>query len=184
MIDYVVMSSRYRSLVEVACVKWGATMYRHGQTFDHGLVEIKFRAWLHRPPTPKPRRDLSRLASLDRGGDEEMQKAFDTTVRHRLDQADGDGSVEDDYTTWVEVVVVGMETLPLKKPPAKWVKIRSQRTLVAGPDRGEARRLAVWREGEAGLAGLEEDQLEASPGIGAAGGLHDWRDYHNQIGMM
>ena len=42
--------------------------------------------------------------------------------------ADGEGSVEDDYTTWVEVVVVGMETLPLKKPPAKWAKIRSQRT--------------------------------------------------------
>ena len=127
MIDYVFMSSRYRSSVEVACVKWGATMYRHELKY-HGLVEIKFCAWLHRPPTPKPRRDLSELASLDRGGDEEVRKAFGAAVRHRLDQADGDGSVEDDYTAWVEVVAVGMATLPLKKPPAKWAKIRSQWT--------------------------------------------------------
>ena len=69
MIDYVFMSSRYRSSVEVACVKWGATMYRHELKY-HGLVEIKFCAWLHRPPTPKPRRDMFGLASLDRGGDE------------------------------------------------------------------------------------------------------------------
>jgi hypothetical protein len=57
------------------------------------MVEIKFRARLHRPPASMPRRDMSELASLDRGGDEEVQKAFDAAMQHRLDQADG----EDDY---------------------------------------------------------------------------------------
>ena len=85
------MPMRYRSSVEAARVKWGATMYRHGHKYDHGLVEIRFRAKVRQPAKPAPKRDLKALA------DEDSQQAFDTAVEARLSQQAGEGSVEDDY---------------------------------------------------------------------------------------
>jgi hypothetical protein len=77
---------------------------------------------------------------------------------------------------WVEAAAAGMATMPLKKPPAKWAKIRSQRTL----DLIEAK-----------IADLQSDAKEKPdwprrkkihPKLLRASSLQDWRDNHNQIG--
>ena len=36
MLDYVLVSNRWRTSVVSTTVKWGTTTYRHGYKFDHG----------------------------------------------------------------------------------------------------------------------------------------------------
>ena len=42
-------------------MKWGATMLRHGHKFDHGLVEVRFRAKVRQPVQQAPKRDMKAL---------------------------------------------------------------------------------------------------------------------------
>ena len=61
MLDYILTSRRFRSLVRKATVKWGVNTYRHGSKFDHGLVEIKWYFIKERKPKISPQQDYSTL---------------------------------------------------------------------------------------------------------------------------
>ena len=61
MLDYVLMSRRYRSSVSNAQVKWGASMYKRGMRYDHGLLEIQWRFRVRCSKKGVPNRDYTAL---------------------------------------------------------------------------------------------------------------------------
>ena len=63
MIDYVLISQRFRSSAEGGRVRWAPTMLRHGLgKYDHGMVEITFRMRITRPAAVVKKKDFTALS--------------------------------------------------------------------------------------------------------------------------
>jgi hypothetical protein len=71
MIDYILISQRFRSSAEGDRVCWGPTMLRHGLgKYDHGMVEITFRMSLKRSAVAVKKNMEEGLHRARRPGDE------------------------------------------------------------------------------------------------------------------
>ena len=65
MIDYVLISQRFRSSAEGGRVRWAPTMLRHGLgKYDHGMVEITFRMRITRPAAVVKKKDFTTLSDM------------------------------------------------------------------------------------------------------------------------
>jgi hypothetical protein len=63
MIDYVLISQRFRSSAEGGRVRWAPTMLRHGLgKYDHGMVEITFRFRIRRTAAVVKKKDFTTLS--------------------------------------------------------------------------------------------------------------------------
>ena len=63
MIDYVLISQRFRSSAEGGRVRWAPTMLRHGLgKYGHGMVEITFRFRIRRTAAVVKKKDFTTLS--------------------------------------------------------------------------------------------------------------------------
>eukprot|EP01050_Picozoa_sp_SAG11_P008249 SAG11_NODE_718_length_7584_cov_10.771009_3_plen_513_part_00 len=87
MLDYILLSRRYRSSVTSAQVRWGAGICRHGVRRDHGLVEVKWRFRVRCDTKGVPKRDFRALQQ------EEVRQRYDTAADEALAAPDAGGAV-------------------------------------------------------------------------------------------
>ena len=72
-LDYVLVSNRWKSMAINSCVQWGASIHRFGETFDHGLLNVRW-AWKLRAPKRTSRPDYQSMRQCD-------WAKFDDTLR-------------------------------------------------------------------------------------------------------
>jgi hypothetical protein len=75
-LDYLCASNRWKSMVMSSEVRWGPSMHRFGQKFDHGFLSSKWR-WRTKKTEKQKRFDLAAMNS-------QSWPAFDEDLRIRL----------------------------------------------------------------------------------------------------
>ena len=97
-LDYVLVSTRWKSCVTQCRAKWGPSIHRdrHGEKNDHALVECQWK-WRIRNNKPRPCKDFEAVFSPEQGKDDNPQqheniKKFETAVQTKLDELQFDAT--------------------------------------------------------------------------------------------
>ena len=77
-LDYICVSNRWKSMMISAKTKWGPSIHRFGQKFDHGLLSAKWR-WRNKKTEKQKRFDYSEM-------DSQLWSSFDNNLRIRLQE--------------------------------------------------------------------------------------------------
>ena len=116
-LDYILVSTRWKSCVRKCEPKWGPSMHRnvHGQKGDHALLACTWK-WRLRTEKKKPVKDFS---CLGQGPDESGQQPttlrdFDVAVQSKLEQLSYDAETDnatDMYDKMCEAIHFAVETV-------------------------------------------------------------------------
>ena len=77
-LDYICVTNRWKSMVTHSEVKWGPSIHRFGQAFDHGLLSVTWR-WKTKTEKKRKRPDFAAMSDQD-------WPNFDENLRLKLQQ--------------------------------------------------------------------------------------------------
>ena len=80
-LDYICMSNRWKSMVINSKTRWGPSIHRFGQAFDHGLLSASWR-WKTKRQRKKKARNYAAMT------ENQSWSEFDTALRIKLQQAE------------------------------------------------------------------------------------------------
>ena len=130
-LDYLCVSNRWKSMVLNSDVKWGPSIHRFGQQFDHGLLSAKWR-WKTKATVKQKRFDFSAMTN-------QSWPAFDEALRIKLQKEeepranlnylkkDAQGVEEDKVTAelgkkYTRLTKCVYETIKEVVPEKAWIK--------------------------------------------------------------
>ena len=124
-LDYFLVSNRRQAMVMDSTVKWGASIYRFGKNFDHGILAIKW-AWRIRMYKGEPKPDYSAMT------DDEKWSQFDVELKKALlkdvpEQPKVEVTEEEMFAQYGHLAYHVAETVKKVVPPKKVMKINGER---------------------------------------------------------
>ena len=120
-LDYLCISNRWKSMVINTETRWGPSIHRFGQAFDHGLLSATWR-WKTKRQRKKKARNYAAMT------ENQSWSEFDTALRIKLQQAeepsryDNEPEKTDMANRYANLTSCVYETIQEIVPERKWLK--------------------------------------------------------------
>ena len=113
-LDYICISNRWKSMMKNSRVKWGPSIHRFGQKFDHGLLSATWH-WKTRKTQRKETFDFQRMTNQSwRSFDEKLRMKLQEKYEHVASHVDTEVTPVTRETTSIDNLCVDKPRLQLK----------------------------------------------------------------------